>query len=91
MSRRAATVLLLAFNVSAATHSFDVVVCGGSAGGVIAAVAAAREGRPSLVEPATHVGGMVSSGLGYTDVRKKQVIGGFASEFYPGGSAHTTA
>jgi hypothetical protein len=88
-ARAAAVGLMLAFNASATTHSFDVVVYGGTAGGVIAAVAAARQGsRTGLVEPTSHVGGMVSSGLGYTDLGKKQVIGGFAFEFYQRVRAH---
>jgi hypothetical protein len=64
-------------------QSFDVVVYGGTAGGVIAAVSAAREGlRTALLEPGTHVGGMVSGGLSFTDFGKKEVIGGYALEFY---------
>jgi hypothetical protein len=60
-----------------------VVVYGGTAGGVIAAVTAAREGLSvALLEPTSHVGGMVSSGLGFTDYGKKEVIGGYAREFY---------
>jgi hypothetical protein len=79
--------LLLAVTASlcghAATQSFDVVVYGGTAGGVIAAVAAAREGlKTALLEPSAHVGGMVSSGLGFTDYGRKEVIGGYAYEFY---------
>jgi hypothetical protein len=59
------------------------VVYGGTDGGVIAAVAAAREGlTTALVEPGRHVGGMVSGGLGWTDYGKKEVIGGYALEFY---------
>jgi len=73
----------LALTAAAASHDFDVVVYGGTAGGVIAAVAAAREGlHTALLEPTAHIGGMVSSGLGYTDVGKKEVIGGYAYEFY---------
>jgi hypothetical protein len=80
---RALLLLLLAIPVSAATQSFDVVVYGGTAGGVIAAVAAAREGlRTALLEPTAHMGGMVSSGLGYTDYGRKEAIGGYAYEFY---------
>jgi hypothetical protein len=68
---------------SAATRTFDVVVYGGTAGGVIAAVSAAREGlRTALLEPTAHVGGMVSGGLGFTDYGRKEVIGGYAYEFY---------
>jgi hypothetical protein len=73
----------LALTAASSSHNFDVVVYGGTAGGVIAAVAAAREGlNTALIEPTSHIGGMVSGGLGYTDVGKKEVIGGYAYEFY---------
>src|SRR5215472_5541749 len=73
----------LAASLPAATHSFDVVVYGGTAGGVIAAVSASRQGlKTALVEPTRHVGGMVSGGLGFTDYGRKEVIGGYALEFY---------
>jgi FAD dependent oxidoreductase len=66
-----------------ASHSFDVAIYGGTAGGVIAAVSAAREGlKAAILEPGAHLGGMVSSGLGFTDYGKKEVIGGYALEFY---------
>jgi NADPH-dependent 2,4-dienoyl-CoA reductase/sulfur reductase-like enzyme len=59
-----------------ARHAFDVVIYGGTAGGVIAAVAAAREGlNVALVTPDRHLGGMVSGGLGWTDYGRKEVIG----------------
>lgn len=75
--------LCVGIMASAATRNFDVVVYGGTAGGVIAAVSAAREGlRTALLEPTAHVGGMVSGGLGWTDYGKKEVIGGYAYEFY---------
>jgi hypothetical protein len=44
MSRRIAIFFALAGFAFAADHSFDVVVYGGTAGGVVAAVTAAREG-----------------------------------------------
>lgn len=66
-----------------APQSFDVVVYGGTAGGVVTAIAAAREGATvALLEPRDHLGGMVSGGLGWTDFGKKEVIGGYALEFY---------
>ncbi len=75
--------LALPLLAPAATQQFDVVVYGGTAGGVIAAVSAAREGlSTALVEPGRHLGGMVSGGLGWTDYGKKEVIGGYALEFY---------
>jgi PhoPQ-activated pathogenicity-related protein len=65
------------------TQSFDVVVYGGTAGGVVTAVAAAREGlNVALLEPTAHLGGMVSGGLGWTDYGRKEVIGGYALEFF---------
>src|SRR5438270_1418501 len=66
-----------------AAQKFDVVVYGGTAGGVIAAISAAREGlKVALLEPGRHLGGMVSGGLSWTDFGKKDVIGGYALEFY---------
>jgi hypothetical protein len=66
-----------------ARHAFDVIVYGGTAGGVIAAVAAAREGlNVAVVTPDAHLGGMVSGGLGWTDYGKKEVIGGYSLEFF---------
>ena len=75
--------VLTSAGASAASHSFDVVIYGGTAGGVVAAVSAAREGfKAAILEPGTHLGGMVSSGLGFADYGKKEVIGGYALEFY---------
>ncbi|MCA9264650.1 MAG: FAD-dependent oxidoreductase [Planctomycetales bacterium] len=62
---------------------FDVVVYGGTSGGVIAAVQAKRMGkRVVLVCPDKHLGGLTSGGLGWTDTGDKSVIGGLAREFY---------
>jgi hypothetical protein len=81
--RIASLLLCILTPALAAGRAFDVVVYGGTAGGVVAAVSAAREGvRTALVEPTAHLGGMVSSGLGFTDYGKKEVIGGYAIEFY---------
>lgn len=64
------------------THH-DVVVYGGTAGGVIAAVKAARLGTSVvLIEPGRHLGGMTSGGLGATDIGNKAAIGGMARDFY---------
>jgi hypothetical protein len=65
------------------TKNFDLVVYGGTAGGVITAVTAAREGlRVALLEPGNHLGGMVTGGLSATDHGEKQVVGGYSLEFY---------
>jgi hypothetical protein len=62
---------------------FELVVYGGTAGGVMTAVAGARQGlRVALVNPGRHIGGMVSGGLSGTDTGRREVIGGLALEFY---------
>lgn len=56
----------------------------------MAAIAAAKEGmRVALVEPGRHVGGMLSGGLGRTDMdRQQNVIGGFSREFFERAGKH---
>ena len=61
----------------------ELLVYAATAAGVTTAVAAARRGVQVLVlEPGSHVGGMVSGGLGYTDIGEdRRVIGGMVAEF----------
>ncbi len=60
----------------------DVLVYGGTAAGVSAALAAARAGRRTvLVERGDHLGGMVASGLGLIDVLRPHAVSGIALEF----------
>lgn len=69
--------------IRAADVSSDVLVYGGSASGVVAAVQAARMGKSVvLVEPGRHVGGLTASGLGMTDVGVMGTISGVSKEFY---------
>ncbi|MDB5102766.1 MAG: putative secreted protein putative xanthan lyase related [Fibrobacteres bacterium] len=78
-----AIVLAAALGARAGVAVTDVVVYGGTAAGVVAAVAAAREGATvTLVEPGMHLGGMASGGLGWTDFGKKECIGGMSLEFF---------
>jgi len=66
-----------------AAQRFDLVVYGGSASGVITAVAAAREGASvALLVTGRHLGGMVSGGLGATDYGRQEVVGGISREFF---------
>ena len=68
--------------VSLAEHA-DVVIYGGTTAAVIAAVQARRMGKSTvIVSPDTHLGGLSSGGLGFTDTGNKAVIGGLAREFY---------
>ncbi|HBL48280.1 MAG TPA: FAD-dependent oxidoreductase, partial [Planctomycetaceae bacterium] len=62
---------------------YDVVVYGGTSGGIAAAIQADRMGKSVLlIEPGTHLGGLSSGGLGATDIGNKAAIGGIAREFY---------
>ena len=83
MPRFAKVLLLFALARPMAAEVFDIVVYGGTASGVIAAVQAKRMGRSViLVSPDKHLGGLSSGGLGFTDTGNKAVIGGLAREFY---------
>ncbi|MFH1269204.1 MAG: FAD-dependent oxidoreductase, partial [Planctomycetota bacterium] len=66
-----------------AENTYDVVVYGGTSGGVAAAVQAAKMGKTVvLIEPGRHLGGLSSGGLGATDIGNKTAIGGISREFY---------
>jgi hypothetical protein len=74
--------LLAAGSLSAQTE-YDLLVYGGSAGGVMTAIGGARQGlRVVLLNPGRHIGGLVSGGLSGTDTGRREVIGGLALEFY---------
>jgi hypothetical protein len=80
---------LLTLALAAPPDRFDVVVYGGTAGGIAAAVQAAKMGKAVVVvEPGRHLGGLTSGGLGYTDSGDKTVVGGLAREFYRKVKAH---
>lgn len=71
------------FELSGQKREYDVVVYGATAGGTIAAIAAAELGiHVLLVEPGKNVGGMVTGGLSHNDYGDRTVIGGMALEFY---------
>lgn len=61
----------------------DVVVYGGTSGGVVAAVQAARQGNSVvLVVFGRHLGGMTSGGLTSTDGVNAKVQGGLTREYF---------
>ena len=65
------------------TIDADICIYGGIAGGVAAAVQAARMGKKAvIVEFSDHLGGLSSGGLGATDIGNKAAIGGISREFY---------
>ena len=79
----ASALLMLLLSCPARAASADVLVYGATAGGVIAAVSAAREGRSVLLlEPGKHIGGMFTGGLGVTDTGVRGGIGGYSREVF---------
>ncbi len=66
-----------------AADDCDIVVYGGTSGGVAAGIQAARMGKSVVViEPTKFVGGLTTGGLGATDIGNKRAIGGVSREFY---------
>jgi hypothetical protein len=64
-------------------YKADIIVYGGNSAAVTAAVQSAQMGRSViLVSPDKHLGGLSSSGLGFTDTGNKEVIGGLSRKFY---------
>ena len=70
----------------------DIVIYGGTPGGIAAAISAARMGREvTLVEYNDHLGGMTTSGLGKSDIENRAMIGGLFKEFVAGVHQHYLA
>lgn len=64
-------------------YQADVVIYGGTPAAVISAVEVVKSGKTVIVvSPDKHLGGLSSSGLGFTDTGNKEAIGGLAHEFY---------
>jgi FAD-dependent oxidoreductase family protein len=61
----------------------DVVIYGGTSAAITAGVQAKKMGKTVIiVSPDTHLGGLSSGGLGFTDTGNKEVIGGLSRDFY---------
>ncbi|MDB6023990.1 MAG: Xanthan lyase [Verrucomicrobiales bacterium] len=61
----------------------DVCIYGGTSGGVIAAVQAARMGKQVIiVEPGQHLGGMTAGGLSAVDIGDPRTVGGITREYF---------
>lgn len=83
-------VVILALPWCAPARDLDLLVYGGTPGGIACAIAAARQGcAVKLMEPTRHLGGMTTGGLSHTDVGPKpEIIGGIAREFFIRADAH---
>lgn len=63
--------------------NYDICIYGATSGGVISAYTAAAQGKKVvLIATGSHVGGLSSGGLGYTDIGNKYVVSGLALDFY---------
>jgi hypothetical protein len=78
-----AVIVLLFYSHAVGADRYDVVVYGGTSGGVTAAVQCSRMGKTVvLIEPTQFLGGLTTGGLGATDIGNKRAIGGLSREFY---------
>ena len=65
------------------TRNYDVCVYGGSSAAVTAAYSAAQMGKKVIVvSPDERIGGLTTSGLGWTDIGNKQAVFGVSKQFY---------
>ncbi|WP_128547545.1 FAD-dependent oxidoreductase [Larkinella soli] len=65
-----------------AETDYDQIIVGGTPAGIMAAVAAARMGRKSLIlERSAYIGGLPANGLGATDIATRGATGGLFLEF----------
>lgn len=83
MKRIVCTLFTATLGILSAAEEYDIIVYGGTSGGVTAAVQAARDGRSVvLISPTAHLGGLTTSGLGWTDLGSSNILGGLSREFY---------
>lgn len=83
--------LVLALGTQARTRSYDVVIVGGTPAGITAAIAAAREGKSSVIlERSVHIGGLPANGLGATDIATRGATTGLFARFVALNKAHYT-
>lgn len=83
--KRSLFLLWLTLAAAARADTFDVVVYGGTPGGVAAGIAAARAGASAvIIEPTRRVGGLSTSGLCNDEVNHMHpwTVTGFAREFF---------
>ena len=83
MHRLFLVLTILGSFIARAEEKAEVIIYGGTPAGVMAAIAAARQGHTvALVDINHHVGGMVSGGLVATDMGDRKTVGGLADEFF---------
>ncbi|HEY5824036.1 MAG TPA: FAD-dependent oxidoreductase [Cyclobacteriaceae bacterium] len=75
--------LLVMMGLSSASFAqYDLVIVGGTPGGIMTAISSARMGKTSvLLERTTHIGGLPANGLGATDIATRGATTGLFTEF----------
>lgn len=82
MKRLLTTILGIFCLLGASARDYDVVVVGGTPGGICTAIAAAEEGMEVLLlERSSHIGGLPANGLGATDITTRGATAGLFLEF----------
>ncbi|KAL7933084.1 FAD dependent oxidoreductase domain-containing protein [Trichoderma chlorosporum] len=66
-----------------AATTYDIVIYGSTPAAIVAAIQTTRMNKTvAIVSPTNHIGGMITSGLGWTDSKNGNAIGGIAREFF---------
>lgn len=75
-------ILLLIILSTAGYAQYDLVIVGGTPGGIMTAISSARLGKSSvLLERTSHIGGLPANGLGATDIATRGATTGLFAEF----------
>ena len=76
------SLLLLPWTLFSQGNSFDLVIVGGTPGGIMTAISASREGKKSVIlERSNYIGGLPANGLGATDIATRGATTGLFKEF----------
>lgn len=74
--------VLLSCSLFSQNYEYDLVIVGGTPGGIMAAISAAREGKTSVIlERSGNIGGLPANGLGATDIATGGATTGLFKEF----------
>lgn len=74
--------LMISLSSGFAQDRYDLVIVGGTPGGIMCALSAAREGKSSVIlERSANIGGLPANGLGATDIATRGATTGLFKEF----------
>ncbi len=82
MRRFIFSILIILLCTACKTERYDVVIVGGTPGGIMAAISSARQGKNVVIlERSEHIGGLPANGLGATDIATRGATTGLFMEF----------